>query len=189
MKHEFVAASREEWRSWLMQNRSTVEEVWLVYYKKHTGKPSISYIDSLEEALCFGWIDGIKRRIDEEKYAHRFTPRKLNSKWSERNVRLAKKMIEECKMTPSGLSSFKQRVSYGDKVFRAKSAKEIPIPAEIEDALKGNEKVWNNFINLAPGYKKQYALWLTTAKKIETREKRLKEAIKLLAKNKKLGMK
>jgi len=189
MKQEFCASSRKEWRSWLKRNQSTVEEVWLVYYKKHTGKPSISYIESLEEALCFGWIDGIKRRIDEEKYAHRFTPRKLNSKWSARNVRLAKKMIDACKMTPSGLSTFKQRVAYGDEVLEAISAKVIPIPTEIEDALKRNEKAWNNFINLATGYRKQYVLWLTTAKKAETREKRLKEAIRLLAKNEKLGMK
>ena len=189
MKKEYCATSREEWRSWLKNNQSTEKEVWLVYYKKHTGKPSLSYMESLEEALCFGWIDGIKRKIDEEKYAHRFTPRKLNSKWSVRNVRLAEKLIEEGKMTPSGLLAFKQRTSYDDEFVEATSAKEISIPIEIEEALKTNGQAWDNFSNLATGYKKQYILWLTTAKKVETRQKRLNEAIRLLAKNEKLGMK
>ena len=183
------ASSRKEWRTWLTQYQSTKDEVWLVYYKKNTGKPSVSYIESLEEALCFGWIDGIKKRIDEEKYSHRFTPRKPNSKWSERNIQLAKKMIDEDKMTSSGLSAFKQRVNYSDQLLEAKRAKEIVISTEIEDALKKNQKAWTNFTNLAAGYRKQYLLWLITAKKVETREKRLKEAIKLLEKNKKLSMK
>ena len=189
MNQTFCPSSRKEWRSWLNDNHSTVQEVWLVYYKKHTGKPSISYGESLEEALCFGWIDGIKKRIDEEKYTHRFTPRKLSSKWSARNVRLAKKLIEEGKMTPSGLSAFNQRAGYDDEVLAVKRTKEITLPKEIEAAIKANEKAWINFVNLAAGYKKQYILWITSAKKVETREKRTKETIKLLAKNEKLGMK
>lgn len=91
MKSKLCFASREEWRSWLKENHAKAGEVWLVYYKKHRGKPSINYPESVEEALCFGWIDGLKRSIDEQKYAHRFTPRKPGSKWSPLNVRLAKK--------------------------------------------------------------------------------------------------
>jgi len=189
MNKTFCPSSRKEWRSWLKANHSTVQEVWLVYYKKHTGKPSVSYGESLEEALCYGWIDGIKNRIDEEKYTHRFTPRKPSSKWSARNVQLAKKLIEERKMTPSGLSAFNKRADYDDEVLAANSAKEITLPREIEAAIKTNVKAWKYFVNLAAGYKKQYILWITSAKKAETREKRLKEAIILLAKNEKLGMK
>ena len=189
MKPELYASSREEWRSWLKKNHAKAEEVWLVYYKKHTGKSSINYTDSVEEALCFGWIDGIKKRIDEEKYAHRFTPRKAKSKWSPLNIRLAKKMIEEGKMTQMGLASFNQKMNYDEDILNARNAKEIPLTQEIEEALKANKKAWEHFNNLAPSHKKQYVGWLISAKRPETRERRLEEAIKLLAGNKKLGMK
>jgi uncharacterized protein YdeI (YjbR/CyaY-like superfamily) len=115
MKPQFHASSREEWRSWLEKNHAGAKEVWLVYYKKHTGKPSIGYTDSLEEAICFGWIDGLKKSVDEERYAYRFSPRKPKSKWSPRNTKLAKKMIEEKKMTPAGLAAFKQRTGYDEQ--------------------------------------------------------------------------
>ena len=189
MKPKLYASSREEWRSWLKKNHAKAEEVWLVYYKKHTGKSSINYTDSVEEALCFGWIDGIKKRIDEEKYTHRFTPRKAKSKWSPLNIRLAKKMIKEGKMTQKGLASFNKKMNYDEDILNARNAKEILFTPEIEEALKANKKAWEHFNNLAPSYKKQYVGWLISAKRPETRERRLEEAIKLLSGNKKLGMK
>ncbi len=105
---KFTPDNRAEWREWLNANHRTCNEIWLVYYKKHTGKPTISYNDSVEEALCFGWIDGIKKRIDEETYCHRFTPRRSNSNWSETNVKRAVLMIEKGLMTPSGLITFEK---------------------------------------------------------------------------------
>ena len=186
---EIYVSDRKGWRSWLSDNHAKVEEVWLVYYKKHTGKPTINYTDSVEEALCFGWIDGLKQSIDSERYAYRFTPRKRGSKWSPLNIRLAKKMIEEGKMSEAGLAAFNQRVSYDEEILNARSAKEIPLTPEIESALKANKKAWDNFNNLTPSYRKQYVGWLRSAKRPETRAKRLKEAITLLAENKKLGMK
>ncbi len=189
MKPECCASSREEWRAWLKKNHTKAVQVWLVYYKKHTGKSSIDYTDSVEEALCFGWIDGIKKKIDEEKYAHRFTPRKAKSKWSPLNIRRAKKMIEEGKMTQMGLASFNQRISYDEDFLKARNAKEISLTPEIEKALEANKKAWEHFNNLTPTHKKQYVGWLISAKRPETRERRLEEAIKLLTENKKLGMK
>jgi len=189
MNTELCVSSREQWRYWLKVNHAKAGEVWLVYYKKHTGKLSIDYSDSVEEALCFGWIDGLKKRVDEETYVRRFTPRKTNSKWSPLNIMLAKEMIKEGKMAKAGLASFKQRINYGEDFLKANHAKVIPLSPEIEDALRTNRKAWNHFNNLAPGYKKQYAGWLNSAKRPETRERRLEEAIKLLAENKKLGMK
>lgn len=189
MKSAIYPKSRKEWRCWLLKNHTKENEVWLVYYKKHTGKPTISYADSVEEALCFGWIDGLKKSIDIEKYAHRFSPRKPGSKWSPVNTKLAKKLIEEGKMTEAGLAAFNQRVSYDQLVLKTGEIQELSLTPEIEAGLKGNLIAWNNFNNLAPGYRKQYLGWLLNAKKPETREKRLKEAIELLAKNEKLGMK
>jgi len=161
----------------------------LVYYKKHTNKSSIAYLESVEEALCFGWIDGLKKRIDDEKYFHRFTPRKANSKWSPLNIKLAEQMIKEGKMTKVGLTLFKQRITYGKEYLKTRSKINISLTPELEKVLKANKKARKNFNNLAPGYRKEYILWLLNAKRKETKEKRLKEAIMLLEMNHKLGMK
>jgi len=186
---KIFAKKRDEWRSWLEKNHKAETEIWLVYYKKGISKPSIAYTDSVEEAICFGWIDGLKKKIDDETYAHRFTPRKKSSKWSTLNIQYAKKMIEEGKMAEAGLEAFNQRENYDKEILKVKAAKEIPLTPEIEKALKENRTVWENFNNLAPSYKKQYVGWLVSAKRDETRERRLKEAIRLLEKNQKLGMK
>ena len=170
-------------------HHATEDEVWLVYYKKYTGKPSVTYIESVKEALCFGWIDGIKKSVDDETYMHRFTPRKPDSKWSPRNIRLARELIASGDMADAGLRAFEQRTEYDSKTLQALNWADIPLDLEIEKSLRANQKAWDNFNALAPGYRKQYVGWLQSAKKPETREKRLKEAMELLASNKKLGMK
>ncbi len=186
MSSQISVAGREEWRSWLMENHSKTKEVWLVYYKKHTGKPTITYRDSVEEALCFGWIDGILRRIDDERYTHRFTPRNAGSKWSKLNIKLARKMIDEGQMTEAGLVAFNNREI---AVRMGENLEEITLTPELEKSLQIDEQAWANFQNLAPSYRKHYILWLLNAKKPETIAKRLKEAIGLLRENRKLGMK
>ena len=187
-RQELCVASRQEWRAWLKKNHTSVAEIWLVYYKKHTGKASIAYADSVEEALCFGWIDGLKRRLDEERYVHRFTPRKPRSKWSPLNIKRARSMIKEGKMTRAGLSSFKLRLNYDDAFLEAKSTTPTTLPSWIEEALTTDEKAWFNFNQLAPGYRKQYIGWLSSAKRPETRDRRVQEAIRLLRENRKPGM-
>ncbi len=102
--HTFTAPDRESWHEWLAEHGSNEAEVWLVYYKAATGKPTISYQDSLEEALCFGWVDSIIQKIDQEKYARKFTPRRLGSKWSELNQHLVARLIKEGRMTEAGLA-------------------------------------------------------------------------------------
>jgi len=181
--------SRAEWRAWLQKNHDRCEEVWLVYFKQHTGKPTISYRDSVEEAICFGWIDGLKKRIDDERYAHRFTPRKPGSKWSPLNIRLAEKLIAERRMTQPGLAAFERRQLYDEGFLEARESTQSELPAEIEKALRANQTAWKNYKALAPGYRKQYAGWLSSAVRPETRQKRLKEALRLLEQNRKLGMK
>jgi len=181
--------NRDEWRLWLEKNHAQEREIWLVYYKKHIRKQGIAYVDSVKEAICFGWIDGLKKKIDDETYAYRFTPRKKHSKWSPLNIKYAEMMIKEGKMTKAGLQAFDQKENYEQEIMKAKVSKEIPLSPEIEKALKENKRAWENFNKLAPGYKKQYAGWLVTAKKVETRKRRIKEAIRLLEKNQKLGMK
>ena len=182
-------SDRREWRSWLAENHASEKEVWLAYFKKHTGKASVSYMDSVKEALCFGWIDGLKKRIDDECYTHRFTPRKAASKWSPQNIRLAKELIESGEMMEPGLAAFNQRVPYDEELQKTLAAKDLPLTAETEQGLKSSPKAWDNFNQLTPGYRKQYVGWLQSAKRPKTRKKRLAEAIVLLEANKKLGMK
>jgi len=183
------AANRNEWRWWLKENHATADETWLIFYKKHTGKPGVTYGESVEEALCFGWVDGLKKSIDDERYAYRFTPRKAGSKWSPLNISRAENMIARGKMTPAGLAAFEQRRTYDEKFLEMRAAETIVPSPELEKALKSNRRAWENFEQLAPGYRKQYVGWLMSAKRPETRQKRLDEAIQLLELNKKLGMK
>lgn len=185
---KLYVTNRDEWRAWLEKNHNTKKEIWLIYYKKHTRKPTIAYDDAVEEALCFGWIDSIVKRIDDEKFTRKFTPRKDKSKWSESNKRRARKMIREGRMTKVGLALFKEpKKKKGSKVEVVKE--KFIVPPDLKKALAKNKRALENFNNFAHGYKKLYILWILDAKKKETREKRIRQAIKLLAQNKKLGLK
>ena len=181
--------NRDDWRAWLSQNYDTEKEVWLIHYKRHTGKPRIPYDDAVEEALCFGWIDGLVKKIDDEKFAQKFTPRKRKSKWSKANKKRARKMIEEGKMKKAGLAKIREAKNNGEWFKTAPVEKELEIPAYIRKAFATNERAQDNFNNLANGYKRQLVGWITSAKKEETRKRRLTEAVQLLEQNKKLGMK
>ena len=187
---KLYAASRDEWREWLEKNHKTKKEVWLIYYKKHTGKPRVPYEDAVEEAICFGWIDSTVKKLDEEKYAQKFTPRSTKSKWSQLNIRRAKRMMEAGRMTKAGLVKCQEAIKISREESSTKpSKKRLTIPPDLKEALSSDKKVWENFNNLAPSYRRLYIGWITDAKKEETRKRRLKEAVTLLKQNKKLGMK
>jgi uncharacterized protein YdeI (YjbR/CyaY-like superfamily) len=180
--------SRVEWRTWLAKHHSSQSEVWLVYYKKHTGVPRIPYDDAVEEALCFGWIDSIVKRIDDAKFAQKFTPRKDRTKWSALNKKRVRKLIKEGRMTEVGLA----KVDFAalDEEPQANPARrKLPLPRFVKQALMANPKAWEHFQNLAPSYRRHYIGWIMHAKKEETRLRRLKEAIALLEQNQKLGLK
>lgn len=181
--------NRDDWRAWLGQNYDTEKEVWLIHYKRHTGKPRIPYDDAVEEALCFGWIDSLVKKIDDEKFAQKFTPRKRKSKWSEANKKRVRKMIKEGKMKKAGLAKIREAKNNGEWFKTAPVEKKLEVPACIRKAFATNEKAQDNFNNLANGYKRQLVGWITSAKKEETRKRRLTEAVQLLEQNKKLGMK
>lgn len=176
-------ATRRSWRAWLKKNHDKEQELWLMYYKKHTGKPTVSYNDSVEEALCFGWIDGITQRIDEERYALRFTPRRPGSAWSQSNLARMKKLKELGLLTPAAVVPTPQT-----KVVSS-SQIELPIPAEFQTALRKNTKARAFFNSLAPSYRRLYVRWISSAKQEQTHLRRVKEAVVLLAAGKKLPMK
>jgi uncharacterized protein YdeI (YjbR/CyaY-like superfamily) len=181
--------SREDWHTWLEENHDKEKEVWLIFYKKHTGQSRVPYDDAVEEALCFGWIDSIVKRIDDEKYAQKFTPRKTDSKWSELNKKRVEKMIRQGRMTEAGMALIDAAKKCGKWEQVISAPKELTLPPGIKDALAANKKAWENFNQLAPSYQRLYVGWITAAKKEETRQRRLKEAVETLAQGKKLGLK
>jgi uncharacterized protein YdeI (YjbR/CyaY-like superfamily) len=186
---ELYMTNRSSWRSWLEKNHDRKKEAWLIFYKKHTGKSSIAYGDAVEEALCFGWIDSIVKKIDDEKFARKFTPRKPGSKWSESNKKRADKMITQGKMTGAGLELVNEAKKRGEWSTASLSRNSKAIPAYIEEAIRSNEKASGNFRKLALSYKRQYVGWVDSAVKEDTRKRRLAEVIRVLERNEKLGMK
>jgi len=181
--------TRDEWRDWLAENHDQETEVWLIYYKKETGLPSLEYGESVEEALCFGWVDSIIKKIDEEKYVRKFTPRKVDSKWSALNKKRVAKMIKANRMTEHGL----KLIDAAKKLDTWDAPTEKPkFNLEMTDAfanaLQSNPKAKAFFNSLAPTYQKQYLLWIATAKLDQTKQKRIDESIKLLNEGEKLGL-
>ena len=174
---------RRQWRFWLGKNHALSPGVWLVYFKCHTAVKSISYDDSLQEALCFGWIDSLIRRLDDDRYARKFTPRKRQSKWSGTNRKLWTQLKAEGLLAPAGLALAPTENGYEGR------PKVPKMPEYLAQALKANPKAWSFFHGLASTYQRPFVLWLHTAKREKTREKRLREAIRLLASGKKLGLK
>ena len=189
MPLKLYISNRKEWRKWLKENHNIVKEVWLIYYKKHTGKPRIPYNDAVEEALCFGWIDSTVKRIDHEKYCQKFTPRNLKSNWSEHNKKRVAKMIKQGKMTKAGMEKVKAAKKNGEWYKTAEAVKEFEMPSELSKLLSVNKIAREYFKELSTSHQKQYIGWIASAKKVETKEKRAREAITLLKKKQKLGMK
>jgi len=176
------------WRTWLARNHDREAEIWLMFYKKHTRQPSLPYEGAVQEALCFGWIDSLVQRIDDARYARKFTPRKSGSRWSEANQRRSRMLIREARMTTTGLAKIPRSVLAGKKEGSKMPKKKTALPSFLKQAIRGNVKAWKNFVQLAPSYQELYGRWIMAAKKRETQQRRLKEAIILLAQGRKLGL-
>jgi uncharacterized protein YdeI (YjbR/CyaY-like superfamily) len=176
--------SRQEWRQWLELHYESKTEIWLIFYKRHTGITHIGYDDAVEEALSFGWIDSIIRRLDDSRYARKFTPRRAGSKWSSLNRRRYADLLARGLMAAPGLQRAPTKRS-GDA---PKPSVEV-LPSYIEEKLKADPNAWQNFSRLAPSCRRAYIGWIESAKRQETKEKRLREAFSLLAAGRKLGLK
>jgi uncharacterized protein YdeI (YjbR/CyaY-like superfamily) len=173
----------KEWRDWLEKFYATSPGVWLIYYKDHTGIKSIPYEDSVREALCFGWVDSLIKRLDDRRYARKFTPRKPASKWSPSNRKRWCELKAAGLLAPAGLAAAPTENTYAPLPA-------VPqLPDYIAAALKRNPKAWSFFQQLAPSHRRQYVRWIHYAKRRETREKRIREAIAMLQARQKLGLK
>jgi uncharacterized protein YdeI (YjbR/CyaY-like superfamily) len=178
--------NRNKWREWLSRNFDKEKEVWIIYYKKHTGKLSIPYDDAVEEALCFGWIDGKVRSIDSQKYMQRYSPRSPDSVWSLLNKKRVQKMIKEDKMTQAGLKLVKFAKKSG-KWQAAYSSKTKPgLPPDLKIAFEKNSKAHKNFNKFSNSQQLAYIFWVLSAKRKETRETRIKVVVERSSKNLKL---
>jgi len=161
------------WRKWLEKYSQKEKEIWVIIYKKHTTKKSISYEKAVEEALCFGWIDGVMKSIDDEKFAQRFSPRSADSVWSLLNKKRALKMIREGKMTPAGLEKIKYAKVNG-KWQAAYSSKKSPgLPPDLKSRFKENRIAYKNFLNFTNSQKLGYIYWILSARKTGTRNNRI----------------
>ncbi|NVO10799.1 MAG: YdeI/OmpD-associated family protein [Bacteroidales bacterium] len=188
-------STRESFRNWLKVNHDKSLGIWIIFYKKHVNIECIAYNEALEEALCFGWIDSLIKRIDNDQYVRKFTPRTNKTKWSEVNKKLVTALIKEGRMTEEGLKKIDIYVKTGsvdwenNDLEKERPKKEFNVPDFILKEFAKNEPALTNFNNLAQTHKQHYVLWITSAKREETILSRLNRSIELLKENSKLGLK
>ncbi len=177
--------SPSAFHKWLAANHAKSKELWVGFYKKETGKASITWQESVEEALCFGWIDGVRKKIDDQSYVIRFSPRKPTSIWSAVNIRIALKLIKENRMQPAGVKAFAARKENRSGIYSYEQrSPELVEPYAAE--FKRNKSAWKFFQAQPPYYRKTMNWWVVSAKQEETRIKRLNRLIEASAKGQRL---
>ena len=167
----------EAFRAWLSRHHSERDELWVGFWKKSTGRSSITWSESVDEALCFGWIDGIRKRVDDEAYTIRFTPRRPRSTWSLRNMQRYQALEAEGRIEPAGAEAYRRRTEVNSGVYSF----EQQVPAALSDdyaaRLQADAAAWADWQSRPPGYRKQVSHWIMSAKRESTRERRLKSLI------------
>ena len=175
--------TRAAWRRWLATHHASSPGIWLVRHKRHTGVESMPHEDLVCEALCFGWIDSLVKRVDDDRYAIKLTPRKPTSRWSDINRTRWHRLEAAGLLAAPGLAAAPTARRYAPRAT-------IPeLPAYIASAFRSNKKAWHTFETLAPTYRRDFVVWIHSAKRPETRDRRIRESIELLAAGRKLGLK
>jgi uncharacterized protein YdeI (YjbR/CyaY-like superfamily) len=175
--------TRKQWRAWLAKHHASSPGVWLVRHKRHTGVESMSLDELQREALCFGWIDSLVKRLDDDRFAIKVTPRKPTSRWSELNLRRWRELDASVLLAPAGREAAPTANAYAPRP-------KVPLlPAYVAAAFRSNAKAWKTFQALPPRERRNYVVWIHTAKRPETRERRIRESIARLAAGEKLGLK
>jgi uncharacterized protein YdeI (YjbR/CyaY-like superfamily) len=179
--------SRAQWRRWLQRHHARLEGVWVVRFKKHTGKRCLEYEDAVEEALCFGWIDGKIRPIDDERTMVWFAPRKPRSTWSRSNKERAQRLIETGRMAPAGLARIElaKRNGSWDSLAEVEAMR---MPPDLTRALRASATARRHFNAFSLSAWRGFLYWITSAKRAETRARRVAEAVRMAERNERLGM-
>jgi uncharacterized protein YdeI (YjbR/CyaY-like superfamily) len=177
----------EDWRDWLAEHHASESEVWLVFHKRHTGVVSIAYKDARDEALCFGWVDSLVKRLDDRRYAQKFTPRRADSRWSAVNRKRYAELKAAGRLKAAGIE--RPPTGRGDAPRPPRLPMPARLPAYIQAALRDHPTALRHFEALAPSQRRRYLAWIESAKREETKLRRLQEAIRLLASGKVLGLK
>jgi uncharacterized protein YdeI (YjbR/CyaY-like superfamily) len=180
-------ASVPHWRAWLEAHHGSESEIWLVFYKRQTGVASIAYSDALDEALCYGWVDSLVKRLDDRRYARKFTPRRADSRWSEKNRKRYAELKAAGRLRSAGIQRPPTDRGYGPRPPRL--ALPARLPPYIRAALRDHPAARRHFEVLTPAQRGRYVAWIETAKREETKQRRLQEAIRLLAGGNLLGLK
>jgi uncharacterized protein YdeI (YjbR/CyaY-like superfamily) len=177
----------DQWRDWLAEHHDSESDVWLIFHKQHTGIASIDYQDALDEALCFGWVDSLVKRMDDRRYALKFTPRRADSRWSTTNRQRYAALKASGRLKPAGLKRAPTGRGYGPR--RRRLSMPSKLPRYMQAALKKHPAAFRHFKKLALSQRRRYFAWIESAKREETKARRLKEAIRLLTAGKVLGLK
>ena len=186
MSETLCVTDREAWCAWLAAHHADTAEIWLIFHKTSTGKPSLPYEHAVEDAICYGWVDSLIQRIDDERYARKFTPRRPGSNWSAANRRRLAKMQAAGRMTEAGLAVVDFDETEDPDAGRLRG--EPVVPGWIQETMQAHPPAWTNFERLAPSHRRQYLGWITSAKREATQQRRLAEAIERLIKGETLGM-
>jgi uncharacterized protein YdeI (YjbR/CyaY-like superfamily) len=173
-------------RAWLAKHHATAPELLVGFYKRDSGKPSITWPESVDQALCFGWIDGVRRRLDEVSYTIRFTPRRAGSNWSAINIRRVEALQTEGLMHPAGLTAFAKRSDDKSRIYFYEQRHTATLDPAHQKKLEANRKAWAFFQAQPPGYQRLMAFWVVSAKREETRVKRLQRLIDESAKGRRI---
>jgi uncharacterized protein YdeI (YjbR/CyaY-like superfamily) len=187
MKITFFKSSAEI-REWLARNHDQAAELWVGFYRKDSGRGGITYAEALDQALCFGWIDGVRRKVDEVSYSNRFSPRKAKSIWSLVNTRRAKELQKLGLMQPAGLKAFRARKADNTGVYSFENRAECKLAAGYEREFKGNKGAWEFFKAQPPGYRRTVIWWVMSAKRPETQKRRLGRLMEDSAKGRRLPL-
>ena len=170
-------ATPAAFRKWLQKNHATCREQWIGFHKKASGRPSITWPESVDEALCVGWIDGLRKTIDAESYKIRFTPRKKESNWSAVNIARVKELTKEGRMQPAGLAAFALRTEAKSGIYAYENRKTAVFDKAVEKQFRANAKAWEFFQQQPAGYRKLATWYVVTAKQEGTRQRRLAKLI------------
>ena len=186
--HPRFFATPARFRAWLERHHTDTAELWVGFHKRDSGKASITWPESVDEALCFGWIDGVRKSLGDTSYVIRFTPRRVTSKWSTVNTRRIAELIEEGRVSPAGIAAFERRRAENSGVYSYEQRHQMKLEPALERRFRAHRSAWRYFASEAPWYRRTATFFVMSAKRDETRQRRLGVLIECSARGERIGL-